>query len=344
VQAAYFLLPGANCAFAFGPLLTQKEHLRAAKARLGCPVELGGWLFQLQPYGSASGYPLVLKHPHYTVECGEFNSPSFFVTFRSEALWREGAATLHERFSAWTHVLGLRALQTETLSRVDFTFDYFLPTGAFAENSVVSMSAKEARYREDGRVQTLQYGKGDVVLRLYDKVTEIAQQSEKVWLFQLWGESENVWRIEWQVRKDVLRRFGIRTFEDLFANSGDVLRYLAHEHDSLRIPSADSNRSRWALHPLWLDLLEQIETFSGQGLYREVDEQAVLSERQQRLAISVYGYLKRLAALMSLQQDREIISVEESLERLRTLVVRLHEPVSWRVDVAAKREQVRLGR
>jgi hypothetical protein len=75
-------------------------------------------------------------------------------------------------------------------------------------------------------VQTIQYGKGDVVLRIYNKVIEIEEHSDKVWLFQFWGVSADVWRIEWQIRKDVLKRFSIRTFEDLFSGYGDALRYL----------------------------------------------------------------------------------------------------------------------
>ena len=143
---------------------------------------------------------------------------------------------------------------------MDFTFDYHLPALDFTEDHFVSLSAKDSRYREDGKLQTLAFGKGDVVLRFYDKIAEIEQQSEKVWLFDLWGRNTDVWRIEWQIRKNVLRRFGIRTFADLDDGQGDLLRYLAHEHDTVRVPASDSNRSRWPLHPLWVDLQAQIET------------------------------------------------------------------------------------
>ena len=53
--------------------------------------------------------------------------------------------------------------------------------------------------------------------------------------------------------------------------------------------TGDSNRSRWPLHPLWVDLLAQIETFDCQGVYREIDAQAALNERLMRIAVSVYG-------------------------------------------------------
>lgn len=344
VQVAYFLRPTVGAAFGFEALLLSKERARADKARGGVPVEIDGWRFSLRPYGSGSGYPLVLDHPDFTIECGEFNSPAFFVTFRSQALWEHGAKTLHETFLDWAASVGLKTLRPESLSRVDFTFDYWLAAVDFGCDSVLSLSTKDSQHREDGRFQTLTFGKSDVVLRIYDKVAEIDQQSGKVWLFDLWGVRENVWRVEWQVRKDVLRRFGIRTFQDLFDGQGDVLRYLATEHDSLRIRSADSNRSRWPLHPLWHDLLTQIETFDSQGVHRVIDPQAALNAQLMRIAVSVYGYQKRIAAIVSIQDHQESASLGQAQATLSELIEKLHDPLSWQVDVAAKRDQTLLGR
>lgn len=343
VQAAYYLRPGYGSVFSYETLAIEKERLRASKDRLGVPVKIAGWSFLLKPYGSSSGYPLVLEHPSLTIECGEFNTPGFFVTYRSQALWQHGAAALHQGLLDWAQSAGLVQLKRESLSRVDFTFDYFLPEIDFDADNIVSLASKDAQYRENGTAQTFTFGKSDIVLRIYDKIAEIAQQSDKVWFFQLWGETEHVWRIEWQVRKEVLRRFGLRTFDDLFTGQGDVLRYLATEHDSLRIKAEDSNRSRWPIHPLWQDLLAQIETFDAQGVYREIDPQAALNERLLRMAVSVYGYLKRVAAITSLQSAEEFVSLPTALERLEGLVRRVHDPLTWKVDVEAKREQTRFG-
>lgn len=298
---------------------------------------MGGESFLLQAYGSKSGFPLVLDHEDYTIECGEFNAPSFFVTYRSKALWHKGAAVLHGGFLAWARSVGLVDFRPETLSRVDFAFDYLLPSPQFGSDSVVSLSAKDAQYRGDRKIQTIQYGKGDVVLRIYNKVVEIEEQSDKVWLFQLWGVAEDVWRIEWQVRKDVLRRFGIRTFEDLFAGYGDVLRYLATEHDTLRVPGEDTNRSRWPLHPLWVDLISQIDTLPCQGVYREIDEAAMVRAQLRRLSVMLYGYCKRVAALVGMRDGRETVLFGEASREIRVMLEAAHEPVTWDAEVAAKR-------
>jgi hypothetical protein len=279
VSAAYYLAPQSG-PFSFDQLLAQKEALRAAKSRDGLAVEIAGKELLLTSHGSQSGYPLLLKNAELAIECGPLNTPSFFVTFRSGALWRRGSRTLHQEFLDWAARAALTPLRAESLSRVDFAFDYHLPCMDFGKDCVVSLSSKDAEYREDRTPQTLTFGKSEVVLRIYNKTMEIIQQSpDKVWLFELWGTVADVWRIEWQVRKDVLRRFGIHTFQDLADGYGDVLRYLATEHDTLRSPTSDTNRSRWPLHPLWTDVIGHIDSFSAQGVYREVDEQAALNER-----------------------------------------------------------------
>ena len=141
---------------------------------------------------------------------------------------------------------GLGCIKDESISRSDFTFDFEVCDADFDADSVVSLSAKDASFRKERRTQTIQFGAGGAaMLRVYNKSDEIAESSGKVWFLELWGgTAENVWRVEWQVRKEMLRRFGIRTFGDLADMQGDLLTYLAHEHDTLRVKAEDSNRSR----------------------------------------------------------------------------------------------------
>lgn len=343
VEACYYLCRRQGAAFDFEALTVARERLRASRLEETAPVDIAGWSLGLKRHGSKSGFPLILEHQNYTIQCGEFNSPSFYVTFRSKALWHVGAESLHREFLTWASAAGFEAIRPESLSRVDFTFDYYLPIVDFDERSVVSLSAKDSRHRENEKIQTMMFGKSDVVLRIYDKVAEILQKSGKAWFFELWGVKEDVWRIEWQVRKDALRRHSIRTFEDLFDGQGDVLRYLATEHDSLRVPTEDTNRSRWPVHPLWQDVLAQIETMACQGVYREIDPQAALNERLARIAVAVYGYCKRVAAITSLQKRQETVTVGMALQRLGKHIEQIHDPLSWRTDVEARIQQLLIG-
>jgi hypothetical protein len=344
VECAYFLRPTPHCTLNFSQLALEKERLRQSKKREPVKVELGGREFLLQPYGSGSGYPFVIENADMTIQFGEFNDPSFYVTFRSIALWHKGASSLHQQFLLWAAGLGLMPYRTESLSRVDFTFDFHLPDIDFDEDNFVSMAVADTQYRKNRQIQTFNRGAGDTVLRVYNKVAEINEQSGKHWFFPLWdGIEENVWRIEWQIRKDKLRQFAIRTFDDLFHRKGDVLRHLAYEHTTLRTKTDDTNRSRWPVHPLWQALQSHIGTLHCEGVVRSLDQQELLKGRLMRMAISIQGYLKAIAAIDCVMHGKAMVSNVEALQHLQGLLFHVHDPLTWKTDVQKRVDALRLG-
>jgi len=343
LQCAYYLYPADPGKLDFESLRVMKEDLREAKVKEPAKVVLGEKTFLLHPFGTSSGYPFLMSDEDFKVEFGESNSPSFFVTFRSQALWRESAYSLHQKFLDWSESVGLAPLRPERISRIDCCFDYHLPTVDFETDHFVSRFSKDAVYREDGKVQTFSFGRGDVVLRVYDKVAEIRQQSNKVWFHTLWEMDQDVWRIEWQVRKPILRQFGIVTFEDLKRFQPDLLRYLAEDHTSLRVPDGDTNRSRWPLHPLWADLRESVGQMDLLGVCRINGKEAALEERMVRMAIAVYGYAKRAAAIQCVKKNKEVIPLDEALDSLRNRIAVFHHHFNWSIDVKKRIESIEGG-
>ena len=343
IECAYYLAPLPECALDYERLAAEKESLRIAKIRRPKPLALGTEEFLLMPNGTASGYPFLIENDSFSIQFGEFNKPNFFVTYRSYALWQHGAACLHRRFLDWAASLGFTSFQPERLSRVDFTFDYQLDTIDFDEDNFVSQATKDNQHRKNGKVQTFRFGEGDVMLRVYNKIDEIQEKSAKTWFYTLWGCEQNVWRIEWQVRKEWLRRFGVRTFTDLNERQGDLLRILVNDHTTLRCKTGDSNRARWPLHPLWRNLQDRVGQMPGLGIVRELDRGALLKERETRIAISVYGYLKRLAAIQGIQISTADIGFEESLKHLTRKLENVHDPLTWEHDVARRYDEMRLG-
>lgn len=195
-----------------------------------------------------------------------------------------------------------------------------------------------------GSAATFTIGRDEIVLRVYNKSDEILESSGQYWLYLFWQEqTENVWRVEWQVRKETLKRFGLRTFEDLFEGYGDVLRYLISEHTSLRVKAADSNRSRWPMHRLWTLLAEKIDTLPAQGVYREVDPRVMLDETLMRMAVSMEGYLKKVAAIECLKEGRPMLSQAQTIGRLIPLLEKVHNGLTWRGDVQRRIDQLRLA-
>ena len=343
LYCVYYCLPVRPNGIDFRRLNEQKEDIRQSKRKNPLPVILGNTEFFLQPYGTASGYPLVIENGDFKIEMGEFNKPNFYVKYSSQALWRESAFLLHEKFLQWISSVDYRPYHREGISRVDFSFDYNLPSMDFNEDSFVSYSSIDSKHRRDRQAQTFTMGKGDIVLRVYDKVAEIKQKSDKVWFYLLWEQDENVWRIEWEAKKTVLRQYGIVTFDDLKTKQGDLLHYLATEHDTLRIPNDDSNTSRWPLHPLWIDLQARIAELDHLGISRINGEQAVMEERLQRMVISIYGYLKRIAAIECVQGNHSMIEVGEVLKDLGIYIRHVHEPLAWKIDVEKKMKEIQLG-
>ena len=343
LQCAYYLMPTTITHNDFLRLKKEKERIAKSKKREAAPVSVGNSEFLLQPYGSRSGYSVILTNEDFRIEMGDRIRPNFYVTFRSQGLWRLSAFLLHDKFLKWAASAGYTPYEAESLSRVDYCFDYHLSCIDFDENNFVSRCKKDCQYRENGKVQTFSMGTGDVRLRVYDKVAEIQQQSAKVWFQKLWEQETDVWRIEWQTRKPVLKAFQICTFKDLSEKQGDLLHYLALEHDTLRCPNEDSNSSRWPLHPLWKDLVKQIETLPQLGIKRIQGRQSALEERRMRIGVAVLGYLKRCAATECVLDGKSDMSFAEALRRMEGLLLSVYEPFTWGIDVQKRVKEIERG-
>ena len=312
------------------------------KQRFG-DITIGSERFALKPYG-ASPYTFVLSNRFFDVRLGENMHPSCHVQYKSEGLWKEGMENLTGRFETWCQSMNFHPLKPEVVSRADWAFDYQLPEVDFEPSDFISRATKKATWEEHNTVQTIQFGRGDIVIRVYDKIAEIEQQSDKAWFFELWGTQNNVWRIEFQVRTERLKRAGIRTLQNLKDLQGDLLYELATGHTSLRTPGSDSNKSRWPYHALWCDLRDQILTMPRTGLICEIDESKPIDWMRYQNVKSIYGHLKRLGVLRFAQNGNEPIpALERVLEELSHDLKRHHHPVQWQSDVEGKIKEFELG-
>ena len=62
-----------------------------------------------------------------------------------------------------------------------------------------------------------------------------------------------------------------------------------------------------------------------------------------QIATAIYGYLKRAAAIHTIQLKREQVTLEEILKTLDKSLHRLHDPLTWRLDVERRIKQIQLG-
>lgn len=239
--------------------------------------------------------------------------------------------------------VGARETRPEVIARVDAAFDFVVGAPDFVLDDFVSVAEKDAQYRQNRDLQSERFGEGDAVCRVYDRIAEIEQQSEKFWLFDLWGVSEGVWRCEFQIRGQRLKSVGISTIEQLRAHLPKLVATLARTHTSLRIPNGDSNRSRWPLHPMWRELIASTGQLIRPPEHVPPPLLTGIQYPLDRRLVSLLGDLKGLAALLSRNCAERPVTLEQLLKWLAPMLRRRQSPELWRADVVAKIRKRELG-
>jgi len=120
------------------------------------------------------------------------------------------------------------------------------------------------------RWTSFRFGSKKLLARIYSKTAEARKKPEVRELLRDYAASfglnlENtvVWRVEFQLRKDVLTAFlhpekGLLDLHDwptLVENLGALWYYLTKHWLSLRIPSANQQKTRWPEDPLWTEVI-----------------------------------------------------------------------------------------
>jgi len=270
--------------------------------------------------------------------------PNCYVQYYSEGLWTHGLPALVAEFNEWVKSLGGEILRSENVSRADWAFDYELSNIDFTDDDFVTRADKAATWSQHQKLQTVQLGKGHIVVRVYDKVAEIQQQSSKHFFFDLWGQKENVWRTEFQVRRERLKLAGINKISDIADFQGDLLHMLANDHTRLCIPGMDQNRGRWPLHPLWRGVIRDVKDFSRHGLLAALSPDAGLSMRLYRQLQSLYGDLKGVGALIQLiDRAAEPPFLGDTLRDLHHLLEPHHCQQAWNQALTDRVQKWRCG-
>lgn len=131
------------------------------------------------------------------------------------------------------------------LSRADVRFDLAGVHPWVDASQVVTRAKGHDVHHEGAEFTGVSAGRGDIRFRLYDKVREAAAGGTLARWAYAWGldagelVNGDVWRMEYQLRGEVLRQFGIESMADLLARLGDVLAYLL---DWFRLAYAQSRK------------------------------------------------------------------------------------------------------
>lgn len=257
----------------------------------GTPVEvlLDSQTFYLGPKGMGF-WPYALRNDQMIVQIGTAKHiPSMKVHLLAQGLAEIGVANL------WAHVrqiadeLGLVFLNC---TRLDIALDYHGEFFTFAESlNVVCPSAFRPVYPNTEKPETFQFGRDEMLVRVYRKSVEIVVHDHLWWRF-VWRlspaylEGEPVHRVEVQIRGKVLRELGYRSVEQIIDSLPELFAY-GLEWCSMRVPTDDSNKSRWPEDPRWTALRTAFNSTRSLGRMRPI-----------RAIVSYDGCVKRLVSLM----------------------------------------------
>lgn len=97
---------------------------------------------------------------------------------------------------------------------------------------------------------------GKISCRLYNKLLELHTSGRTdlipLWKKTGWQEDEPVWRVEFQLMRDVLAEHGLISLDSVLSNLNGLWSYASTEWLRLTLPNPDDQtRSRWTIHPLW---------------------------------------------------------------------------------------------
>ncbi len=228
-------------------------------------VVIGEHLFEVLDKGRGR-FSYVLVDNCYHIQASNSNSkalPLAYVQISSEYLCAVGVEQAEKSLRFIVNTLGL-VKEPANVSRgdlyVDFVADVRMDLFNPLESWVTRTQSIDLHYRY-GQFSGWSFGLGsDVSARLYDKTLEIEKKSKKFYMHDLWraagwdGEKP-VWRMEFQVKRDVLVELGVIKIEHLLEAQRGLWRYFTEDWLRLAVPSpTDSNQTRWPNHPLWDDI------------------------------------------------------------------------------------------
>src|SRR5262245_24903494 len=362
--------------------LTQEKSVaqaRAAQRQVHCPE----WLeARIAPQGAKGGYAFLIETEDFSVKLlGEHiqNRPRVFVEMRSHAphTHPEGAAGACEAALAWvrSHLYADQLVAAKDaisfpaakISRADIHIDW---QGGYAP-SLSNLSeelrcfirpgrVKGALYFQGGAATGIQFGRSQVVARLYNKTLETKEKGNDAYAELLTahcGDAFNpeldVWRLEFELKREGAKGFRlyappeeedpdeeveaemsseelqhIGTLPRFFARMEELFLHLTRHWLRLVEESEDANRSRWPMHPTWVQLREAFGQLAG--ILPLDDEKRTLVRgaryrgRMRLLRRMEAGVIRSLevedasptsAALMTLQRWMERIA-EKEVERI----------------------------
>ncbi len=248
-----------------------KDH-EAAKAQLA----LGDHIFEVRDKSSGLfAYSLADGAFEIRLSSGKSKTvPMAYVQVRSGLLAHRSVDSIEQELRGLLRLMG--EVSFPKVSRIDLYVDFAssVDMESWDRDAWVTRASAIHQYAEDSTFTGWAIGAGSSLMgRLYLKSLE-CRKSGKEYLFDLWLRAgwdgvAPVWRLEFEFRREVLAQLGMDALPHVVEHLGGLWSYASTEWLKLCVPNeADSTRSRWPIHPLWVALASIDWESSGGPLSR----------------------------------------------------------------------------
>ena len=273
----------------------------------------GEWPFHIKPHGSRS-HEWLIEGNGFTLSIGKWLKPiarpSVIAEIRSQALWElspEGAVRF---LRALLNGCGARLVLMKP-SRADLCVDLLVPSDIWTPEM---MSYKVTRAKDAAMffyltsMKGLSIGHGKMLARLYDKPLEIIQKSKKIWMYDIWKiekvpEDKRIIRVEFQLRREMLKELNLETVEELFMRLGNIWVYCTEKWLKFRDRPGLQSHQRKTL-PFWVSVQNGFK--GAQGAEPLVSVKA-LAAAKKHLSQQAYGLL---TSAMAVQHEENGMSLD----------------------------------
>lgn len=257
------------------------------------------------------------------------DSPPVKVQFSSDYLWSYGYKKAYELFIEWFQEAFNLKIESTRISRLDICID--TDEAEFNQNDIngiVTYSKSKTIHfvseiddiNYSGRIFTgFTIGRGKSILcRIYDKTREIKKSGKEwfkdIWQSNSWNEECPVWRVEYQLRRDVLKEFKINSVLDSFDKLDSLWKYLTVQWLQIRRPVKNEKVTNWIVKNKWIVIQNAVD-YDAPKIAREKIKKGNLK----KLMDQAGGLLISISAAETEKEDNidiedTVISIKEYLE------------------------------
>jgi hypothetical protein len=186
-------------------------------------------------------------------------------------------------------------------------------------------------------------GRGDLSARLYDKPLEIRQKSKKIWMFDVWKikevpEGKKIIRVEFQLRREVLKELNLETVDELFKRLGNTWVHCSQKWLKFCDRPGLQSHQRKTL-PFWLAVQNGFKGAQGAEPLVRVKTLAVTKKQASQQAI---GHLTSAIAAQHEENDMRLDYDATLIGALDTLILETKGEGDYGEEFAEKVRQKRI--